>query len=102
MSKSSISQVLAGKQDSDGLIVRIKASVHNLNTQWLITGIGEPFQDDKRVQPDNEEEDLKELVRKQKEELARMADQLMREKKLNDDLMEVLKKISAWKDVSEE
>lgn len=73
-----------------------------MNTQWLITGIGEPFQDDKRVQPDNEEEDLKELVRKQKEELARMADQLMREKKLNDDLMEVLKKISAWKDVSEE
>lgn len=96
---SSVSQFSTGdRKITDRAVFKITSSFPSVNADWLLTGDGRMFNDNEVLDTDQEEADLKELVRKQKAELALMADQLMREKKLNEDLMEVLKRISAWKD----
>ncbi len=100
VSRAQINLIVKGERAlTENIVYRIERKFPNVNAEWLMTGEGQMF---KAQDSDTDESDLQEIVRKQKEELARMADQLMREKKLNDDLIEVLKKISAWKDVSDQ
>lgn len=99
MSNSGISQMLSGKRDiTSNLYFRLNGVFPNVNTDWLLTGEGDMFKPGETVKApepmDQEEIELRRQVDALKKEIARMANDLSRERDEKKDLLELLKKLT--------
>lgn len=97
---SSVSQFATGERAlSDRAIFKIANRFANVNPDWLRTGEGEMFKtktSDPTPDPmDQQEIDLRKQVDSMKAEIARMAEDLSRERGEKKDLLELLKSLTA-------